>query len=122
MVALLERYGLAFGADTNAFTGREVVGYQLDLPSNSDQMLNVGLFLMRETASELTFDSDAIDREPSTTSSPLVDYRVQTVAVGVPDGARTVAYARISSTITGCVTVGRKDVELHPNGATRSKS
>ena len=34
-----------------------------DLPSNSDQMLNVGLFLMRETASELTFDSDAIDRE-----------------------------------------------------------
>lgn len=63
MVALLERYGLAFGADTNAFTGREVVGYQLDLPSNSEEMLNVGLFLMRETASELTFDSDAIDRE-----------------------------------------------------------
>ncbi|WP_306015283.1 pitrilysin family protein [Oceanicaulis sp. MMSF_3324] len=63
MVALLERYGLAFGADTNAFTGREVVGYQLDLPSNSEEMLNVGLFLMRETASEVIFDSDAIDRE-----------------------------------------------------------
>jgi zinc protease len=63
MVALLERYGLAFGADTNAFTGREVVGYQLDLPSNSEEVLNVGLFLMRETASELIFDSGAIDRE-----------------------------------------------------------
>ena len=63
MVPLLERYGLAFGPDTNAFTGREVVGYQLDLPSNSEDMLNVGLFLLRETASEMVFDSDAIDRE-----------------------------------------------------------
>ncbi|CAN0126074.1 unnamed protein product, partial [Chrysoparadoxa australica] len=63
MVPLLERYGLAFGPDTNAFTGREVVGYQLDLPSNSEEMMNVGLFLLRETASEMVFDSEAIDRE-----------------------------------------------------------
>jgi len=63
MIPLLERYGLAFGPDTNAFTSHEVVGYQLDLPSVSDDMLNVGLFLMRETASEMLFDSEAIDRE-----------------------------------------------------------
>ena len=63
MVPLLERYGLAFGPDTNAFTGREVVGYQLDLPSVEDQVLDVGLFLLRETASEIVFDPDAIERE-----------------------------------------------------------
>jgi len=63
MVPLLERYGLAFGPDTNAFTGREVVGYQLDLPSNADEIIDVGLFLMRETASEMLMDSEAIDRE-----------------------------------------------------------
>ncbi len=63
MIPLLERYGLAFGPDTNAFTGREVVGYQLDLPSTDDQIIDVGLFLLRETASEIVFDPDAIDRE-----------------------------------------------------------
>lgn len=63
MVSILERYGLAFGPDTNAFTGLEIVGYQLDLPSNEDQLVNIGLFLMRETASEIVFDADAIDRE-----------------------------------------------------------
>lgn len=63
MVPLLERYGLAFGPDTNAFTGRDVVGYQLALPSTDDQIVETGLFLLRETASEMTFDPEAIDRE-----------------------------------------------------------
>lgn len=63
MIPLLERYGLAFGPDTNAFTGQEVVGYQLDLPSVDSQVVKTGLFLMRETASEMVFDPDAIDAE-----------------------------------------------------------
>ncbi|MFN3835104.1 MAG: M16 family metallopeptidase [Glycocaulis sp.] len=63
MIPLLERYGLAFGPDTNAFTGQEVVGYQLDLPSVDEQIIKTGLFLMRETASEMVFDPDAIDSE-----------------------------------------------------------
>lgn len=63
MIPLLERYGLAFGPDTNAFTGQEVVGYQLDLPSVDEQIVKTGLFLMRETASEMVFDPEAIDAE-----------------------------------------------------------
>jgi zinc protease len=63
MVPLLERSGLAFGADTNAFTGRETVGYQLDLPETDEETIDTALFLMRETASELSLDADAIDRE-----------------------------------------------------------
>lgn len=63
MVPVLERYGLAFGPDNNAFTGREVVGYQLDLPSSDEQIIDVGLFLLRETASKIVFDPEAIDRE-----------------------------------------------------------
>lgn len=63
MVTLLERYGLEFGPDTNAFTSQEVVGYQLDLPSNEEDLINIGLFLLRESASEIVFDADAIDRE-----------------------------------------------------------
>ena len=63
MVPLLERYGLAFGPDTNAFTGAEATGYLLNLPSTEEEVLNAGLFLMRETASEMTFDEGALDRE-----------------------------------------------------------
>lgn len=63
MVRLLERYGLAFGPDTNAFTGHEVVGYQLNLPQANEDLLKVALFLMRETASELTFAEAEIESE-----------------------------------------------------------
>ena len=63
MVRILERLGLAFGADTNASTGQEFTTYQLELPNASDQLLDESLFLLREVASELTFDAQAIDRE-----------------------------------------------------------
>jgi len=63
MIPLLERVGLAFGPDTNAFTGAEVTGYELALPTNSEEIIDIGLFLMRETASEIVFDQGAIDRE-----------------------------------------------------------
>lgn len=63
MVKLLEREGLAFGADTNASTGFETTIYKLDLPRNDPGLLSTALMLMRETASELTIDSGAVDRE-----------------------------------------------------------
>ncbi|GAA0863209.1 insulinase family protein [Sphingopyxis soli] len=63
MVKLLERKGLAFGADTNASTGFDQTVYQLDLPNASDDLVDTGLMLMRETASELTIDPGAVDRE-----------------------------------------------------------
>ncbi len=63
MIKLLERKGLAFGADTNASTSFDETIYQLDLPNASDDLVDTGLMLMRETASELTLDPGAIDRE-----------------------------------------------------------
>ena len=63
MIKLLEREGLAFGADTNASTGLEDTIYKLDLPRNDPELLGTALTLMRETASELTLDPAAIDRE-----------------------------------------------------------
>ncbi|MFA6218473.1 MAG: insulinase family protein [Erythrobacter sp.] len=63
MVKLLERLGLAFGADTNASTGFDYTEYKLDLPRADDELLGTALMLMRETASELIFAPDAVDRE-----------------------------------------------------------
>ena len=63
MVKRLERYGLAFGADTNASTGFDQTTYKLNLPNVSEELLDEAFFLMRETASNLLLDADAIDRE-----------------------------------------------------------
>ncbi|MBA3939762.1 MAG: peptidase M16 [Sphingopyxis sp.] len=63
MIKLLERKGLAFGADTNASTGFDETVYKLDLPNASDDLVDTGLMLMRETAGELTIDPAAVDRE-----------------------------------------------------------
>ncbi|PKP92798.1 MAG: peptidase M16 [Alphaproteobacteria bacterium HGW-Alphaproteobacteria-14] len=63
MVKLLEREGLAFGADTNASTGFENITYMLNLPRNDAALLGTALMLMRETASELVIAQDAVERE-----------------------------------------------------------
>ena len=63
MVKLLERLGLAFGADTNASTGFDRTTYMLDLPRNDPALLDTALMLMRETASELTISEAAVERE-----------------------------------------------------------
>jgi len=63
MLKLLERQGLAFGADTNAATSYDYTLYMLDLPEVTEDVIDTGLFLMRETAGSLTFSPDAIERE-----------------------------------------------------------
>lgn len=73
MVRLLERNGLAFGADTNASTGFDWTSYKLDLPRNDPALLDTALMLMRETASGLTFSADAVEREKGVVLAELRD-------------------------------------------------
>lgn len=63
MIPILERLGLAFGADTNAYTSFDETVYQLDAPNATDEAIDTSLFLLREAASEATFAPDAVDRE-----------------------------------------------------------
>ena len=63
MTRRLERLGLSFGGDTNAFTSFDQTAYLLNLPNTSDEVVDTSLMVMRETASELLFDPEAVDRE-----------------------------------------------------------
>lgn len=63
MVKILERHGLAFGADTNAQTSFDQTSYQLDLPKADDATVDTSLMLLREAAGELTIAQEAVDRE-----------------------------------------------------------
>lgn len=73
MIPLLERDGLAFGADTNASTGFERTTYKLDLPRTDPTLLQTALMLMRETASELTIAQEAVERERGVVLSEMRD-------------------------------------------------
>jgi zinc protease len=63
LVKILERHGLAFGADTNASTSFDETVYQLNLPRTDEATVDVSLQMMRETAGELLIDAGAVDRE-----------------------------------------------------------
>jgi len=63
MTKRLERFGLAFGADTNASTSFYETTYQLELPDVTEEMLDVTLGIMRETAERLSLDPEAIENE-----------------------------------------------------------
>jgi len=63
MIKILQRLGLAFGADTNASTGFSQTIYKFDLPRTDEETLDTSLMLMRETASNLTLSQEAMDHE-----------------------------------------------------------
>ena len=63
MRKMLERLGLAFGADTNAATNFDDTTYRLDLPKTDNETVDTSLKLLRDVASELTITQQAVDRE-----------------------------------------------------------
>ncbi len=63
MTRILQRDGLAFGADTNAYTSYDETVYMLNLQSVREPVIDDVLFLMRETADKLTLDPGAVERE-----------------------------------------------------------
>ncbi len=67
----LQRIGLQFGADTNAFTSNTQTVYKFDLPNASDENVDIGLMLMREIASELNITDEALKTERGVVLSEL---------------------------------------------------
>ena len=63
LLRILERLGLAFGADTNASTGFDQTLYMLELPRTNDETVDTSLRIMREQVSEALMAPDAVDAE-----------------------------------------------------------
>lgn len=63
LLKILERQGLAFGPDTNAFTAPDQTVYQLDVPTVTEARLDSALTVLREFAGEMRFDAPSIERE-----------------------------------------------------------
>lgn len=63
LVDYLQRSGIRFGADLNAYTGFDETVYQLPLPSNDPELLKQGLIIMRDWAHGALLEADEIDQE-----------------------------------------------------------
>ena len=65
MTRTLERLGLSFGGDTNAFTSFDQTAYLLELPRTNDETVDAALRIMREQVSEALMAPEAVeDRSP----------------------------------------------------------
>jgi zinc protease len=63
LVNYLQKSGVRFGADLNAYTGFTETVYQLPLPSDDTSIVRNGLQIMRDWAGEATLETEEINKE-----------------------------------------------------------
>ena len=63
MVKYLQSIGLSFGGDLNAYTSFDETVYMLNLPTDDPTKFETGIEVLREWASEVTFDSKELESE-----------------------------------------------------------
>ncbi|SEN10611.1 zinc protease [bacterium A37T11] len=63
LINYLQKSGVRFGADINAYTSFDETVYQLPLPSDNPELLKNGIQIMRDWAGEATLETTEIDQE-----------------------------------------------------------
>ncbi|MFA4852790.1 MAG: insulinase family protein [Bacteroidales bacterium] len=63
MIDYLQKYGIAFGGDLNAYTGFDQTVYMLKLPVDNKNLLDTGIQIIEDWAHNVTFDNKEIDKE-----------------------------------------------------------
>jgi len=63
LVSYLQKAGVSFGADINAYTSFDETVYQLPLPADKPGLLDTGVQIMRDWAHNATLDPIEIDKE-----------------------------------------------------------
>ncbi len=63
LVNYLQKAGVRFGSDLNAYTGFEQTVYQLPIPSDDPELLRNGLQVMRDWAQDALLTTEEIDKE-----------------------------------------------------------
>ncbi len=63
LVNYLQKAGIRFGADLNAYTSFDETVYQLPLPTDNPELLANGVQIMRDWAQDASFDQTELDKE-----------------------------------------------------------
>jgi len=63
MIDYLQKYGITFGREINAYTGFDQTVYMIKLPADNVNLLDTGMLIIEDWAHNVTFDSKEIDKE-----------------------------------------------------------
>ncbi len=63
IVNYIEKVGMEFGADVNAYTSFDQTVYQLTVPTDDRDAMLKGLDILRDWAGDMTFDPGEVDKE-----------------------------------------------------------
>jgi len=63
LINFLEKTGVRFGADLNAYTSFDETVYMLQLPTDKEGLVDKGLLVMSDWATGITFATEEIDKE-----------------------------------------------------------
>ncbi len=63
LINFLERLGMQFGADLNAYTSFDETVYKLEVPTDKAEVLTKSFQILEDWAHEVTFDAAEIDKE-----------------------------------------------------------
>ena len=63
LINFLEKTGVRFGADLNAYTSFDETVYMLQLPTDKEGLLDKGLTVMSDWATGIAFEGEEIDKE-----------------------------------------------------------
>jgi zinc protease len=63
IVDYIEKIGMNFGADLNAYTDQDETVYQLQVPTDDPTYVDTGLDILRDWAGDVTYDPDEVKKE-----------------------------------------------------------
>ena len=63
MIDFLQKLGVAFGADINAYTSFDETVYMLQIPTDNKETFQKGMQIIEDWAHNVTFDNKEIDKE-----------------------------------------------------------
>ncbi len=63
LIPVMQKLGLGFGGDANAYTGLQETVYMLELPNLEEKTVDTALTIMRDFADGATLEDDDIDKE-----------------------------------------------------------
>ena len=75
LVDYLQKAGVRFGSDLNAYTGFDETVYQLPIPSDDPELLKNGLQVLRDWAQDALLDEEEIDKERGVVLNELLGGR-----------------------------------------------
>ncbi len=63
LIDYLERIGMRFGADINAYTSFDETVYMLEVPTDDEEIVHTGFQILEDWAHQVSFEAEEIDKE-----------------------------------------------------------